>query len=94
MTLTIKFEPRDVWIGTFWDHRRDGFHLYVCPVPLLVIHWHRKRKGCGQCRMCYPDWFGMFLCATCGNKRCPHATDCRLVCTGSNEPGQPGSVYG
>lgn len=36
----------------------------------------------------------MFLCAQCGNKRCPHATDHRLVCTGSNEPGQPGSNYG
>ena len=29
----------------------------------------------------------------CGNKRCPHATDHRHACTGSNEPGQPGSVY-
>ena len=35
----------------------------------------------------------MFLCPTCGNKRCPHATDHRHECTGSNEPGQPGSRY-
>jgi hypothetical protein len=35
----------------------------------------------------------MFLCPTCGNKRCPKATDHRLKCTGSNEPGQPGSIY-
>lgn len=35
----------------------------------------------------------MFLCETCGNKRCPHAADCRLECTGSNEPGQVGSLY-
>ena len=35
----------------------------------------------------------MFLCATCGNKRCPHATDHRLECSGSNEPGQKGSNY-
>lgn len=35
----------------------------------------------------------MFCCETCGNKRCPHATDHRLTCTGSNEPGQPGSSY-
>ena len=33
------------------------------------------------------------VCATCGNKRCPHATDHRLTCTGSNEPGQAGSNY-
>lgn len=35
----------------------------------------------------------MILCDTCGNKRCPHATDHRLPCTGSNEPGQLGSIY-
>ena len=35
----------------------------------------------------------MILCAICGNKRCPHATDHRLECTKSNEPGQKGSVY-
>ena len=27
----------------------------------------------------------MFLCATCGNKRCPHAADHRHACTNSNE---------
>lgn len=36
---------------------------------------------------------GMVLCVECGNKRCPHATDHRLDCTGSNEVGQPGSIY-
>ena len=35
----------------------------------------------------------MYLCALCGNKRCPHATDHRYDCTNSNEPGQEGSVY-
>lgn len=36
----------------------------------------------------------MILCPTCGNKRCPKASDHRLACTGSNALGQPGSVYG
>lgn len=35
----------------------------------------------------------MIVCETCGNKRCPHATDCALACTDSNEPGQKGSAY-
>lgn len=35
----------------------------------------------------------MFLCPTCGNKRCPKATDHRQTCTGSNASGQPGSGY-
>lgn len=39
--MTIKFEPRDVWIGWYWDRRNDGTHHYVCIVPTLVIHWVR-----------------------------------------------------
>lgn len=35
----------------------------------------------------------MIFCGDCGNKRCPKASDHRLACTNSNEPGQPGSVY-
>jgi len=35
----------------------------------------------------------MILCPTCGNKRCPRATNHRYSCTGSNEIGQPGSRY-
>lgn len=33
------------------------------------------------------------ICTTCGNKRCPKATDHDLECSGSNEPGQKGSYY-
>ena len=36
----------------------------------------------------------MVVCAQCGNKRCPHATDHRNACTGSNDTGQIGSAYG
>jgi len=36
--MTIRFEPRDIWIGLFWDRRPDGLHIYVCPFPCLVIH--------------------------------------------------------
>lgn len=35
----------------------------------------------------------MKLCPICGNKRCPKATDEKLECTNSNDPGQPGSAY-
>lgn len=35
----------------------------------------------------------MIVCPICGNKRCPHASDHRLSCTNSNEPGQAGSIY-
>lgn len=60
-------------------------------------------QDCNACFTCLTgkrDAFGapltasrMILCPTCGNKRCPKATDHRLDCTGSNEPGQAGSRY-
>jgi hypothetical protein len=39
------------------------------------------------------SWPIRFACEVCGNKRCPHHTDHRLACTGSNRPGQPGSIF-
>jgi hypothetical protein len=35
----------------------------------------------------------MSLCPQCGNKRCPGAADHTNACSGSNEPGQAGSLY-
>lgn len=50
---------------------------------------------CAYCWTRNPDgWCRMHLCPRCGNKRCPKATHHALLCTGSNEPGQPGSSYG
>jgi hypothetical protein len=34
-----------------------------------------------------------YACEVCGNKRCPHHSDHRLACSGSNESGQLGSIY-
>lgn len=36
----------------------------------------------------------MIVCPNCGNKRCPKSIDHDLPCSGSNEPGQTGSIYG
>lgn len=48
---------------------------------------HRCIEGRGEVAM------HMVLCPTCGNKRCPHATDHSFACTNSNESGQKGSAY-
>lgn len=40
----------------------------------------------------FPVW-GMILCSTCGNKRCPHANHHDNACTRSNELNQLGSAY-
>ena len=34
-----------------------------------------------------------YACEICGNKRCPHHTNHRFSCTGSNATGQPGSDF-
>lgn len=56
-----------------------------------------KQANCGNCHKCAsPHYLAttMIWCPDCGNKRCPKASDHSLACTGSNEPNQPGSVYG
>ena len=43
--LRIKFEPRDLWIGAYWnlvrsiesDYRR--LDIYLCLLPMLVLHF-------------------------------------------------------
>lgn len=48
---------------------------------------------CETCRPISLDDSRMVLCPTCGNKRCPRAANHQNACSGSNEPGQPGSSY-
>jgi len=60
--------------------------------------------NCGNCWKCKEEQVNanpglifviqdMTACPECGNKRCPKASDHRNNCTGSNEPGQEGSIY-
>ncbi len=62
-----------------------------------------KREAECDCHACWvvrtqqqgPMAFRPFIvCSECGNKRCPKATNHEYECTGSNEPGQAGSIYG
>ena len=74
-------------------------------VELLIISPERLKegkldigvidKGCGNCHRCMngKPRMKMIICPSCGNKRCPKASDHNLDCTNSNEPGQPGSIY-
>ena len=65
--------------------------------PCCRKHWEERnqKKAVGADGILWNP-FGMpfIMCKVCGCKRCPKATDCSLECTGSNEPGQLGSVYG
>lgn len=60
-----------------------------------------KTENCGSCQKCRNESYllatAMYsvpvVCPECGNKRCPKATFHKFKCTGSNEPGQTGSIY-
>lgn len=61
----------------------------AAPQPAAVP----EKCWCHTCRPITTEDMRMVLCPACGNKRCPHANDHRNACTGSNDPGQPGSAY-
>ncbi len=68
-------------------------------ITAAIDAWNEAPRAC-QCRACVgsPDGWMLhgstfIVCRKCGNKRCPHANHHRYRCTGSNEPGQPGSAY-
>jgi hypothetical protein len=54
MKVRARFEPRDLWVGVFWDRRVDGLHVFWCPLPMLVVHVHvpahalERCEGCGE----------------------------------------------
>ena len=87
----------DPWTGTkvttdYDAYGKHGIPLYTAPQPVA----REPQCWCLTCRpMRFEDPYSirMALCPTCGNKRCPKANDHRNTCTGSNEPGQPGSAY-
>lgn len=34
----FQFEPRDLWVGLFWQRTEVAFHLYICVIPLVPLH--------------------------------------------------------
>jgi hypothetical protein len=82
--LLAPFQSRERYQDLLRDeqtaHRRDIFHMI------------ERNPDCG-CHKCNPEAWWMVLCNTCGNKRCPHATDHENACTNSNEAGQKGSIF-
>lgn len=38
----LLFERRDLWVGVFWDRKPDGLHVFLCPIPTVALHAHRR----------------------------------------------------
>lgn len=62
-----------------------GMPCHTCIVKFDLRHPVFPRFGLDSARM--------IVCETCGYKRCPHASNHTLPCTGSNDSNQPGSIY-
>jgi hypothetical protein len=64
------------------------------PYPAHLFGYRCPCKACVHAEA-DPWSFGaqVHLCPWCGNKRCPGAVNHANPCSGSNEPGQPGSLY-
>lgn len=90
----MQFHMLEPWDG---PHDEHGFYRRICSDR--TVRPAIPPANCGNCHKCYAEKLPRFgeqptlLCPECGNKRCPKASDHQLACTGSNRPGQPGSVY-
>lgn len=36
-SVYVKFEPRDLWIGVYWNKPIWGLEIYICIIPCLPI---------------------------------------------------------
>ncbi len=47
MKAKLKFEPRDLWIGVYWDRSPVRLDVYICVVPCFPLHIriYRESKG-------------------------------------------------
>lgn len=41
---TIRFEPRDLWIGLYWKPQDRCVTFYLCLIPCLPIIWSVWKK--------------------------------------------------
>lgn len=46
--LDFKFEPRDLWIGVYWNRDGNCLDIYVCVLPCLLAHFSCWGKRWGM----------------------------------------------
>lgn len=61
--IALEFKVEDLWIGAFWARKKteygtargdviEEFHLWVCLIPCLPIHYIAASKYAGNCARC------------------------------------------
>lgn len=38
LRIRVELEPRDLWVGIYWDRYQLERHIFICLVPMVVIH--------------------------------------------------------
>lgn len=69
VNIRVKFEPRDIWFGIYWNLHKSiesqyrKLDVYICLIPTLPIHiqyvWGLKNQDKDYNAYCYNMW-------TCG----------------------------
>lgn len=44
LSLRVIWDPRDLWIGLYWDGTKDDWRVYLCFLPCLPIRLHVQRS--------------------------------------------------
>lgn len=45
--IQVKFEPRDLWVGLYWNCSDRSNDIFICLVPLFVIHCRQPKTEHG-----------------------------------------------
>jgi hypothetical protein len=48
LSVSVIFEPRDIWVGVWWDRKGDTRSVYVCLIPCLPIRFKLIRSYGGR----------------------------------------------
>lgn len=45
MKIKLEFKPQDLWLGLYWEYKKDFGHAWLCLIPMLPIHftWESKK---------------------------------------------------
>ena len=42
LSVKLLFEPRDIWVGIYWDKKDESIFVYICVVPCFPVRIHRR----------------------------------------------------